>query len=375
MTRRWSLLANIRSMAIDAVAGLLKLRQFLFNRRNPGIRRFLVVLVTGRADRDRHVWSQTSQRSRPSNIDVAGGALQHMLALAAFMTERCRLERRQIDTDKRGGRLMATGAVVAGRLLIFPVTVEAGVMRMRHRLEKSVWLQARIWRSRWRRNVRVVIRLMADRAVIVVRLPFLDCERSTNDIHQIVLGRSRTSGRDHVLMFVVRKLDHELSFIFRFYRLVSRVRFAKREAYLRARCSLHMTYRANSRTGSHERLSGEKLLSMTTDAGIVVREVSYIGKIAAGRPWRGNLVTRVASQAFVLVGGMLERGVPGHRCFRRLGRGFRGRSSSASLCRRARHADSKDEPEDKYQQTIHKNVSVISTACRKPAAVAQASRT
>src|SRR6266436_7603302 len=97
-------------------------------------------------------------------------------------------------------------------------------------------------------------------------------------------------------MFVVGKFDRELSFIFWFHSLACAIRFAEDKSPVFARRGAHVTDRANSRTRADERLSCEKLLSMTTDTGIVVWEVSDIRKVTFSRPCGGNSVTGIASQ-------------------------------------------------------------------------------
>ena len=128
MTRRRLLLANIRRVAIRAVACLLELRQLVFDRSDLRVRSLLVVLVAGRARSYRNVGRQPAERARPGDVDVTGRALLHMIFFATFVTEHRGLARRQIDASERRSRLMATAAVVTRRLLILPVTVEAGVM-------------------------------------------------------------------------------------------------------------------------------------------------------------------------------------------------------------------------------------------------------
>lgn len=101
-------------------------------------------------------------------------------------------------------------------------------------------------------------------------------------------------------MFVVRELDHKLSFIFRLDRLVGCIWLAKYEAPLFARRGAHMTDRTNSRTITYERLSREKLLSMTTDTGVMVWKISDIREITLGRPVSRDLVAGIAGEALVL---------------------------------------------------------------------------
>ena len=67
---------------------------------------------------------------------------------------------------------MTTAAVVAGGLLIFPMTTEARVVAMRHGLEKLIRLnrlgRRAGLRQEWRDD-QVVVPLMANRTVIVIR--------------------------------------------------------------------------------------------------------------------------------------------------------------------------------------------------------------
>ncbi|SRR6266436_7667732 len=102
-------------------------------------------------------------------------------------------------------------------------------------------------------------------------------------------------------MFVVRKLDGELSFVLWFCRLAGAIRFAENKPAILARSGAHVTDRANSRTRPDERLAREKLLSVTTDTGIVVWEVSDIRKITFRGPGRGDLVARIASQTLMFI--------------------------------------------------------------------------
>ena len=107
-------------------------------------------------------------------------------------------------------------------------------------------------------------------------------------------------------MFVVGKLNRELSFIFWFCGLARAIRFAKRETPVFARRGAHVADRADNRTRADEGLSREKLLAMTTDTGIMTWKVSDVREIALGRPRRGNFVTGIARQTLVFVRRMLE---------------------------------------------------------------------
>ena len=65
---------------------------------------------------------------------------------------------------------MTAGAIIAGGLLVFPVTGETRVVRVGHRLVKPVRFAGRVRRRRQRRDVQFVIRLMTDCAVVVIKL-------------------------------------------------------------------------------------------------------------------------------------------------------------------------------------------------------------
>ena len=168
MTRRRLFLSQLRRVAIGAATRLLKLLELLFNRSHLRIGRLLVVLVTSSACGDWNIRSQSTQSAGAGDVNVTGRAFHHVLALTAFMTEPRRLTRRRIDRCEGSSRLMTPATVVAGRFLIFPMTVEARVMTVRHCLEKVVRLccGVRLWRER--REDQVVVPLMANRAVVVV---------------------------------------------------------------------------------------------------------------------------------------------------------------------------------------------------------------
>lgn len=137
MTQWRVLFADLRGVAISACICLLALLKLFFNRRNLRIGRLLVVLVTGRTDGNRNIGRQSSQAARSCNIDVAGRALHHMFALAALVTELDGDSFWQIVGCEGSRRLVTSGAVVARRLLILPMTVKTRVMRIWSRLERS----------------------------------------------------------------------------------------------------------------------------------------------------------------------------------------------------------------------------------------------
>ena len=103
-------------------------------------------------------------------------------------------------------------------------------------------------------------------------------------------------------MLVMRKLDRELSLIFRFAGLVGSIRVAENEPPVFAWRRAHMADRANSRTCADEGLAREKLLSMATNAGVMIWKVGNVWKVAFRRPLSWDLVAGVTSQGFMFVG-------------------------------------------------------------------------
>jgi hypothetical protein len=107
---------------------------------------------------------------------------------------------------------------------------------------------------------------------------------------------------NHVLMFVVGKLDFELPLISGFGGLVRRVWFTESEPPIFPRRGLQMTDGANRRARSHERLARKELWPVTTDARIMVGKISDVGKSPVRRPRGRDLVTRVALETLMFVG-------------------------------------------------------------------------
>ena len=79
---------------------------------------------------------------------------------------------------------MTTRAVIADGFLVFPVTIKAGVVTVRHRLEKLAGLIVRI-RCRWRLIAhQFIVALMTDGAVVVIRLLIVDWRRK-GSVHEL----------------------------------------------------------------------------------------------------------------------------------------------------------------------------------------------
>ena len=103
-------------------------------------------------------------------------------------------------------------------------------------------------------------------------------------------------------MFVVRKLDQELTLVFCLHRLIRTVGFAESKPALFTRRGAHVTDRANRRAGGYKSLACEKLLTMTTDTRVMVWKIRNIGKGSLRGPFRRDFVAGVTSQTLVLLG-------------------------------------------------------------------------
>src|SRR5260370_38078987 len=114
---------------------------------------------------------------------------------------------------------------------------------------------------------------------------------------------------NYVLMFVVRELNRDLSFMFWFGGLAGIIWFSESETSIFPRRSAQMTDGANYRTGADKSLSCEKLLAMTTYASIMIWKICDIRKSAVCGPIRGDLMTGITGQTLMLFGKMKERRV------------------------------------------------------------------
>src|ERR1043166_1582020 len=116
--------------------------------------------------------------------------------------------------------------------------------------------------------------------IVVWRIP----KRSADENRWFADRETPKRSRNHVLMFVVRKLDQKL---FR------RNRIAKRKTRVVAGRDSRMASRANYRLRSLE-----KLLAMTADAGVVSGEVGHVGEVSYFFPVAGrDFVASVAGAA------------------------------------------------------------------------------
>ena len=132
MTSRWVTPPNFGSMAIAAleIVVLVYSRQLLAH-----VQAQTVLVVTFSAGCDGNVWFQTAQRGRLCDVDVTGCAFRNMLLARVSKVER-NSSWPLIDWEVRlVGKLVTTGAVIAGGLLRFPVAVETRRMSCRHGFE------------------------------------------------------------------------------------------------------------------------------------------------------------------------------------------------------------------------------------------------
>src|ERR1700741_506685 len=102
-------------------------------------------------------------------------------------------------------------------------------------------------------------------------------------------------------MFVMRKLDGELTQVLRFFNLLCLIRLAECKARSFARRGARVANNADCRSRSDHRLARKELRAMTANAGIVSRKIGHVGKVALSRPRRRNLVARAASESLMLV--------------------------------------------------------------------------
>lgn len=143
----------------------LFLLKLCFDGRNGSICRGL---MTGGAGRDGNIRLEPTQSRRLCNVDMAGRAFRSVLLARV----------RELDGDafeptggdlvvRRCGKLVASGAVVFRRLLIFPVTVKTGSMCRGCGLKTVRRGDETITPSSRRGFYRFHVGLMADRTVVV----------------------------------------------------------------------------------------------------------------------------------------------------------------------------------------------------------------
>src|SRR5712692_5957662 len=129
-------------------------------------------------------------------------------------------------------------------------------------------------------------------------------------------------------MFVVRKLDGELAFVFRFRSLIRIVRFAKSEPRIFARRGMYVADRANRRPRAGECLPPEELLPVAAYTRIVIGKIRGVGKIPVRRPGGRQLVAGVARETLVFFRRVEKGGILRSRSDRSLLRDCRFRALS-----------------------------------------------
>ena len=103
-----------------------------------------------------------------------------------------------------------------------------------------------------------------------------------------------------VLVFVMRKLDEELTLILRLRLLIRIIRLTEGETALLSWRGAQVTNGADCRACTDQRRPREKLLTVTTNARVVIRKIGDVREVALRGPGGRDLVTLVAGQALVL---------------------------------------------------------------------------
>src|SRR5947208_15925743 len=111
------------------------------------------------------------------DVDVASSAFHHVGALAAFVAEFDRNAPGPIRRRERYRRFVTAGAITAGRLFIFPMTIETRIVRVRHCLERSGGRNERVSPAGRGTANRVCFRRVADRAIVVIRFLVVEWPR------------------------------------------------------------------------------------------------------------------------------------------------------------------------------------------------------
>jgi hypothetical protein len=293
-------------VAITAITTLLELLKFSFDRYGFWISSFLAIAMTTGASIYGNVGRQAAQGAGARDVDMAGGAFHHVFAFAAFMRKFQGDSFRRVYCQERRCRFVTTGAIVRGRFFVFPVTGKAGVMRVRPGFERSIRGRKSV---RPRRSDSARVRDVADRTVVVIRFGVVDgTTTKVRGLHESQLTISRSmQRRNRILMFVVRKLDGELPFVFRLHSLIRIVRIAECETASFPWRGADMADRADCRPGADDCLPGEKLLTVTAHAGVMIGKVSHVGKFPFRRPRGWNLMAVTASKALMFFGRVQER--------------------------------------------------------------------
>lgn len=301
MARRRLLLTDVFSVAIGAIARLLKLLQLSFDRHRFRISRSLAVAMACRAGIYRYVRRQAAQRACARDVDVASRAFQDVLAFAAFVRELCRDAFHREGCNKRLGGFMTAGAIRADWWLRFPMAFETSVVRPRHRLErmKRRWIRTR---PRQRHDRQRFVSHVTKRTVVVIRLLGVLGKRLQSVMRSNPHRLRSVPPGNHVLMFVVRKIYLELALVFWLRDLIRAIRFAEGETSFFARRGAQVTYRTDRRASADRRLTFKKLRPVTTHARVVIREIRDIRKRSVCGPCRRNFVTSVALETLVFVG-------------------------------------------------------------------------
>lgn len=157
-------------------------------------------------------------------------------------------------------------------------------------------------RPRQRHDRQRFVRYVAERAVVVIGLLGVLCNRLQLVMRSNPHRLKSVPPGNHVLMFVVRKIYLELALVFWLRSLILAIRFAEGETSFFARRGAQVTYRTDRRASADRRLTGKKLRPVTTHARVVIREIRDIRERSVCGPCRRNFVTSVAFETLVFVG-------------------------------------------------------------------------
>ena len=242
---------------------------------------------------DRNVRLETAQCRCLRDVDVADGALGRWDGMALFFAAAVvpKLHRfsfrRRPGNIRRAGQFVAAVALLSGWFLTTPMAVETRGVIVRRRLERIDCRSVAVNPTSRRRNRRFRIWDMTDLAVVEFLRLVIERVRGLHQGSATELPKpwSQRQRCDHVLVFVMWKLDHEL---------LRPARIAKAQARIITRGSVCVADRAN-----HGLSAFEELRSMAADAGVVVGKVGNVRKIPHLLPVRSRYF--VASTAAFLV--------------------------------------------------------------------------
>jgi len=275
VTRRRVAPTNVRSVTVAAheIPILIDCFKFLSNIET---QTFLVMTLT--AGRNRYIRFQPTHARRFCDVDMAGGAFGNMLL--ASMSKLQRVTIRSVVSSKRFvGEFVATATVVTHRLLRMPMTVETRIVAQRDCFEETDIRDESIRPFTTGRNWGFASWGMTDLTVVkVFCFVILWITKACTD-EQPLSDLAVENLRDHVLVFVVWKLNDKLA-------LTGRI--AKTETRIVTWGNPGVTYGTDWGFGAFEKLRTMATYTRVV-SGIVrnVRKAAYLFPIAGRRVMAG----------------------------------------------------------------------------------------